>query len=126
MKVLVDSDIWMDFFKNITYATETITKLSSEGRTTSSILTITELSAGWAKEEALKRLPRFYKLAEILPVTEEVAELAGHFIKQYSTKGLSLPTVDTIIGVTSIINGCELATRNKKDFPMPEIKFYDF
>ena len=126
MKILVDSDIWIDFFKNAAYATEIIAKLSTEGRIASSILTITELGAGWTREEAIKRLPRFYKLSAILPVTEGAAELAGHFIKQYSLKGISLPTVDTIIGVTSIINDCELATRNKKDFPMPEIKFFEF
>ena len=124
MRVLIDSDIWIDFFKNLTYARDLIEKLSVEGKIASSIITITELSAGWTREEADRRLPRFYKLSDILLVTREIAEEAGRFIKYYSTKGISLPTIDTIIGATSIINDCELATRNKRDFPMPEIKFY--
>lgn len=126
MNVLIDTDIWIDFFKDVGYASELIEKLTIEGKVVSSILTITELRAGWTNTQAKERISRFYKLSKILPVTTAIAEIAGGFINHYSLKGISLPTVDTIIGATSIINDCELATRNKKDFPMPEITFYEF
>jgi len=124
MKVVVDTDVWIDYFNGFPHAVKLIEKLAPSFKIASSILSITELRAGMTDEQAEKKLSKFYKISEIVPVTEEVAELAGKFIKQYSQKGISLPTVDTIIGVTAIENGYKLATRNKKDFPMPEIKFY--
>ncbi len=124
MKVLIDTDIWIDFFKNKNYAIELIGKLYPKEEIASSVLTITELRAGWTDEQAEKRIEGFYKLSTIVSASNEIAEHAGKFIKQYSQKGISLPTVDTIIGVTAIENNYQLATRNKKDFPMPEIKFF--
>ncbi|MBI4091739.1 MAG: hypothetical protein HY427_00835, partial [Candidatus Levybacteria bacterium] len=56
MNVLVDSDIWVDFFKSISYAQDLITRLEFEGKIASSILTVTELRAGWTDEQAEERL----------------------------------------------------------------------
>ena len=42
----------------------------------------------------------------------------------YKSRGISLPTVDALIASTAIIEDCQMVTANKKDFPMPQLKFY--
>lgn len=121
---LLDSDILMDFFKKKEEAIDLITKLIEKGNLSTSILTITELRAGWSKDQAKFFLQRFYKLVEIKNISIEIAELAGEFRWKYKSKGISLPTIDTLIASTAIIEDCQLVTRNKKDYPMPELKLY--
>ena len=57
-------------------------------------------------------------------VSRNIAELAGKFLKDYKAKGISLPTIDTLIASTAIIEDCQVVTGNKKDFPMPQLKLY--
>lgn len=121
---LLDSDILMDFFKKRDYAVSLLDKLRKEGALATSILTITELRAGWNNEHAAYFLPRLYRFVIIQGIHSEIAELAGKFRWEYKLKGISLPTVDTLIAATAILEKCQLVTRNKKDFPMEELKFY--
>src|SRR4030043_240989 len=119
-KFLLDTNIWIDYLNKRAESLDLVWKLSREGDIFSSILTITELRAGWIDEKASAYLPVFYSQTKILGLSREVAELAGKFLKNYKIKGISLPTVDTLIGSTAIVQGCELVTGNKKDFHMPE------
>lgn len=123
-KYLLDSDILMDFFKNKAYAVTLLAKLLPEGILAASILSITELRAGWNSEQSEYFLPRLYKLLVIKNLNPKIAELAGEFRWQYQQKGISLPAIDTLIAATAILEKCQLVTRNKKDFPMKEIKLY--
>lgn len=121
---LIDSDVLMDFFKKKDYAVDLIEKLVMEDSLAISILSITELRAGWNNEQTKYFVPRLYELMEIKNLNQRIAELAGQFRWQYKAKGISLPTVDVLIAATAILEKCQLVTRNKKDFPMPELKFY--
>lgn len=123
---LLDSDVLMDFFKKKKGIVDLFVELEKKGELDTSILSVTELRSGWTSKEAGFLLPRLYKLVNIYEITREIAELAGKFRQEYKLKGFLLPVVDTLIASTSIIAGSELVTRNKKDFPMPEITFYEF
>ena len=121
---LIDSDILIDLFKNKDYAAPLIEKLINRGRLTTSILSVAELRAGSSLQQASFLLPQLYDMVTIKSVTKEIAELAGRLRFEYKTRGISLPTVDTLIASTAITEKCQLVTRNKKDFPMPQLKFY--
>jgi len=121
---LLDSNILMDFFKKRKEAIEVIAELVKKGEISISILSITELRAGWTEEQAVFFLSRLYKLVKIKRLTEKIAELAGKFRHEYKLKGVVLPAIDTLIAATAIIYECQLVTRNKKDFPMRELRFY--
>lgn len=121
---LLDSDILMDFFKKRDYAVSILDKLYKEGILTASLLTVTELRAGWNDTQAEYLLPRLYKLVVIKNIHLKTAELAGKFRWEYKAKGISLPTVDSLIAATAVLEKCQLITRNKKDYPMKELKFY--
>ncbi|MBI2327719.1 PIN domain-containing protein [Candidatus Curtissbacteria bacterium] len=122
---MVDTDILVDFFHNQDYAKKLIGRLAEEGKIHISILTITELRTGFTPEQAEFLLPKLYKMVTILPITVDQAELAGKFRYQYRIKGKILSTIDTLIAAATLSKNLLLITRNKKDFPMPEIKLYE-
>lgn len=121
---LLDSDILMDFFKKKKEVINLIGKIGKKGQLKASILSVTELRSGWSYDQAEFFLPRFYKLFSIENITKEIAELAGKFRWEYKKKGITLPTIDTLIAATAIVENCQLVTNNKKDFPMKELKLY--
>jgi len=123
---LLDSDILMDFFKKKKDLVRLVSELMGKGTIATSILSVTEVRAGWTLDQARFFLPRFYRLVKIEDINLDIAELAGKYRNEYKSKGIAIPTIDTLIASTAILNGYQLVTRNKKDFPMPEIKFYDF
>ena len=123
---LLDSNILMDFFKQKKEAVSLVSELVSKGAIAASILSVTELRAGWTEEQTRFFLPRFYQLVQVEDINLEIAELAGKYRNEYKSKGLTIPAIDTLIASTAIINNYQLVTRNKKDFPITEIKFFDF
>jgi predicted nucleic acid-binding protein len=120
MTYLLDTDVFVDFFKHTPYATALIEKLSQDTLALSA-LTITELRSGWSAKEATYLLPRLYALCTVVPVTREIAEQAGAWRKEYKGKGISLGTPDTVIAATAYLNHATLLTNNIKDYPMPEL-----
>lgn len=122
---LIDSDVLIDFFKKKPYAVETISFLAGQRKLIVSVLSIAELRAGWSEKQARFFLPRLYKLVEIKGVSKDVAELAGEIRRKYKKRGTILPTIDTIIGATCILEDSCLITRNKKHYPMRQIQFYN-
>lgn len=123
-KFLLDSDILMDFFKKKEYAVDLVNSLLTRGTLFLSILSITELRSGWTVGQTKFFLPKLYNFAKILNLNKAIAELAGQYRQEYTGKGILLPLVDTLIASTAILEKCQLVTRNKKDYLMPEIKFY--
>ena len=122
--ILLDTDILVDFFHNQKYAKDLLRRFLSKGNLYISILSITELRTGFTPQQAKFLLPKLYKIVAIVNLSLEIAELAGKFRFEYRSKGVSLPTVDTLIAATAIIEDCQLVTRNKKDFPMPQLELY--
>lgn len=123
-RFLVDTDKWISFLNKRENAIDLILKLKKQGEIFSSILTITELRAGWNDKMADHFLPIFYAHTKIMDVSQKIAELAGKFLKDYKSRGISLPTVDTLIASTAIIEDCQMVTGNRKDYPMRQLKLY--
>lgn len=123
-RFLLDSDILVDFFKKKQEVIGLVSELFKDGELKASILSVTELRAGWSEKQAEFFLPRFYQLFIIEGITLKIAEMAGRFRQEYKLKGINLPVIDTLIAATAIIDSCQLVTRNKKDYPMPAVDFY--
>lgn len=121
---LLDTDILVDFFKKRLYAQHLLTNLKEKGDLFISVLTVSELRAGWTEEEASYFLPKLYVLAKRASITDEIAERAGAMRQVYKSRGVSLPTIDTLIAATSIIGNYQLVTNNKKHYPFSEIRLY--
>ena len=125
MTYLIDTDVWVDFFKHKPAAMAFIEKLSQNTTLTLSTLTITELRSGWTGQDAELLLPHLYALATVVPVTKEIAEQAGAWRQQFKAKGISLGTPDTVIAATAYLNHASLVTNNTKDYPMEEVSLHN-
>ena len=121
---LIETDILIDLFNKRTEADELISELSKNGRLVASAVTIAELRAGWDDKKASFYLPKLYAIVEVISLTKEIAEYAGKLRNGYGKKGLVLPTIDTLIAATCIVNDFTLVTRNIRHYPMKEITLY--
>lgn len=123
-RILLDTDILVDFFHSQKYAKDLFKKFLLKGNLYISILSVAELRTGFTSQEANILLPKLYKVVSIINLSLEIAELAGKFRFEYRSQGVSLSTVDALIAATTVIEGYKLATRNKKDYPMKNLKLY--
>jgi len=83
-----------------------------------SVVSVAELCAGMrsAEEDSTREL---LDSLVIVPVTREIAEVAGRFKR--STRSRRLELADCLIAATAFIEGAAVATGNAKDYPMPEV-----
>lgn len=116
--VVLDTNIIIDHLRQTpgkqTYL-KTLVKKHKEHNLVISIITIQEIYEGKStkdKEKEEKFLSTISHL-KILPYTFEVAQLAGQIARDLDK---AIDIADAAIASTAIINGCELATLNKKDF----------
>ena len=81
-------------------------------------MSVAELYAGMRPEE--KRVTDILLDAlVVIPVGQEIAEVAGRFKQRERSRRLEL--VDCVIAATAFVEGATLATGNTKDYPMSEI-----
>ncbi|SRR6266568_3380484 len=121
---LLESDVLIDLFKKKQNMAQVIGELSSTADIVISVLTVSELRSGWDKNEASIFLSKLYDIAQVIPVSKEIAEYAGELRNEFGKKGHVLPTVDTLIAATCILNDYCLVTRNIRHYPMKEIEIY--
>jgi predicted nucleic acid-binding protein len=87
-------------------------------------INVTEVYSGMRPQEAqlteaLLRSLKFYD------VTWEIARKAGELKKEWAMKGLTLFLPDVTIAAVAITHGLTLITDNRKDFPMPNLRFHE-
>lgn len=107
MTILVDSDILTDSDSHILF----------------SPVTAAELWAG-ARPAEFAALEDLLNVLECVPANGTVGRRAGEYLKQYR-KSHNVELVDALIAATAALSGAVLWTRNRKHYPMPELRFYD-
>ncbi|KKT74115.1 MAG: hypothetical protein UW86_C0014G0010 [Microgenomates group bacterium GW2011_GWA1_Microgenomates_45_10] len=80
-----------------------------------SMITVQELYEGKSTKDSQKEqfLLATISPLKILPYTFEVAQLAGGIARDLNWP---IELADAAIAATAVLNGCQLATLNKKDF----------
>jgi predicted nucleic acid-binding protein len=118
---LVDTDILIDHLRGISEALSFFEKRLKEGdEIYYSTISKAEIYVGIRpkEEETTKKL---FGLLNPYSVTDKVAEKAGRLVLKYGKKkNLQLP--DAIVAASSMELGCELITRNIKDYDLPDVK----
>ncbi len=120
-RVLLDSDILIDFLRERQIAKEILFRISMEHEALCSVITIGEIIAGMHRSEKEKTYQLFHGL-EIIPINFDIAEQAGEWKNNYQSHTLKLD--DCLIAATCFKYADYLCTRNKKHYPMPEIAFF--
>ncbi|MBI2669359.1 type II toxin-antitoxin system VapC family toxin [Candidatus Woesearchaeota archaeon] len=110
--MLLDTNIFVDHLRNFPPAIHFFDSLGQE-EVFFSVVTESELLAGKANNDEVKRekLLHFLHRCMKLPLTDQIATLAGDLARQY---GLEIP--DAVIAATALSKNLELITRNLSDF----------
>ena len=121
-QVLIDTDVWIDYFKGRKEAVILMESLSVGLGVKISVLSVSELLSGWDENQAQFFLPKLYDLADVEEVNGRIAELAGYWRRSFAKAGSVLPIVDCLIAATCVTKGLQLVTRNLKHYPMKELE----
>ena len=125
MRLLLDTSVLIDVLRHRHGRRELLAELARAGNTlTITALNIAELNTGMRPEEEV-RTEEFLGALVCYELTAAAGRLAGSLKNKYARKGRTLTLADTIIAAIAMDRRCTLMTDNRKDFPMPELEFYD-
>ena len=113
-KLLIDTDILVDFLRGFPKAVKYLKTRSEEILV--SAITVAELYAG-VRDDERRHLDDLISLFEVVPISREIAVTGGLFKQQYH-KSPGVGLADAIIAATSVKSEAELKTLNTKHFPM--------
>jgi predicted nucleic acid-binding protein len=117
-KIVLDTDILIDVLRGRESARSFLNDAADRFVPCCSVISVAELHVGMRPEEEADTRA-FLDGLVILPVTQEIAEVAGHFKKSSTSRRLEL--ADCLIAATAFVEGATLATGNVKDYPMREL-----
>jgi len=89
------------------------------GRLNISLITRYEISRGLKAQNASTKLQRFDRLCRantVLPVTDDIIDLAADIYAELHRLGRLIGDADILIGATALAHGLVLATNNEKHF----------
>jgi len=119
MRLLLDTSVLIDVLRLRHGRRELLAELARGGHTlATSSLNVAEVYAGM-------RTDNFLDALDCYELTAAAGRLAGRLKSKYAGQGRTLTLADTIIAAIAIERRCILMTDNRKDFPMPELDFYD-
>jgi hypothetical protein len=110
---LSDTNILIYYFAD-TIPKKEVSKIEEIFRTSFNISIITKIEfLGWEKhtEEGFEKAREFISFANVIPLTDEIADLT---IDKRRESKIKLP--DAVIAATTLHNNSILVTRNDKDF----------
>ena len=117
--MLIDTDILIDFLRGKAEARNFLLALPDDATPCCSVITVAELHAGMRESER-ERTEELINGMVVLPVTQDVAELAGRFKRE--AKGFGLELDDCLIAATAVTKAIKIATRNTKHYPMAQVE----
>lgn len=79
-----------------------------------------EIVRGMRDREITKTF-KLLKSFETIPMTGEIADLAGELIRSWRTRGVTLGDADAVIAASALHDDLTLVTTNVRHFPMPEL-----
>jgi predicted nucleic acid-binding protein len=117
-KLLIDTDVLIDLLRGRERTRAFLDGATVRAVPCCSVISVAELWAGMRPGEEADTTDLLDGLV-ILPVSREIAELAGRFTR--ATRSRRLELADCLIAATAVAEGAALATGNARDYPMPEV-----
>jgi predicted nucleic acid-binding protein len=117
-KVLLDTDVLIDLLRGRAATKAFLLEATGQSVPCCSVISVAELGAGMRTAEEGPTSALLDSLV-IFPVTREIAEVAGRFKR--TTRNRRLELADCLIAATAVVEGAAVATRNVRDYPMPEV-----
>ena len=124
MTVLVDSDVLIEILRGRNE--EILDRWEELGQGADQILyspvTAAELWGG-ARPSEFERLAAFLRTLECAVADADTGRKAGEYLRQFA-KSHSVETADALIAATAWANGASVWTRNRKHYPMKDIRLF--
>ena len=117
----VDADILIDVQRGERAVLEALRRISSgENDMRVSVVVLAEYYSGceigdWPDMDAM------IGAMEFVPVTHEMAILAGRYRREATRSGRTLHLPDALIAATASLGGATLLTRNTRDFALTDV-----
>ena len=125
MNVLLDTTVLIDALRARNNRRAQLADLVESGHTlTTSAINIGEVYAGMRPSEQA-RSEAFLSDLECHPITTSIARRAGLLKSAWAQRGRTLTLADMMIAATALDHDLVLMTDNRKDFPMPGLKFHE-
>jgi predicted nucleic acid-binding protein len=122
--VLYDSDVIIEVLRGRTLVVESLARLEGTGVPTyCSPVALAEVYAGMRPGEEPLTQAFFDARGEVV-LDRQVGRTAGAYLARYSrSHGLELG--DALVAAAATTAGLRLWTRNRKHYPMPDLRFYE-
>lgn len=125
-KKLVDSSIFIDYFRKREKSKTILYKLSKNFNVVTSAICHFEIFTG-VKESDLVFVNKLFEDIEVIPFNKECAFKASEIYKTLKKKNKIIEFRDIFIGATAIVYNLELSTLNKKHFErIDDIRIYNY
>ena len=120
--IVADTTVFVDYLRGHPEAARAVRAALLEGPSlTASVLTRMELLAG-ARDTERAALNPFLDQIAWIPVTQEIADLAGELIRRFMRSHGAISPVDFLIGATALAYDADLWTSNRRHFPyLPDL-----
>ncbi|MDD5309410.1 MAG: type II toxin-antitoxin system VapC family toxin [Deltaproteobacteria bacterium] len=114
--ILVDADMWIDFFSGVEPGSSVVQHLLEEKKAALSAVSVFELLAGVTGR---KRIAQIRNLVSVVPVvrfsTDEAVKAASLYT-ELKAKGALVGNQDLFVAATALQLGVNVATRNRSHF----------
>jgi predicted nucleic acid-binding protein len=120
---LLDSGILIRHLRDYSGYPDLLDDLTDEGVIYISAMTRLEVVRGM-KERELQKTWDLLELLETIPVTSEIADLAGNMCREWRTRGITLGSEDALIAASALSKELPLLTTNPKHFPMADLSIF--
>jgi len=115
--IVADTTVFVDYLRGRPDAVDAVrTSILAGGTLTASVLTRMELLAG-VRDTERPALEAFLDQIPWIPVTREIAAVAGALMQRFMRSHGAISPVDYLIGATALVYGAELWTDSRRHFP---------
>jgi predicted nucleic acid-binding protein len=114
--IVVDTDVIIDFFRDISPAANVFAKLISVEKAAMTAISVFELYAGIEGAKRLRQIETLVQELIILPLNTLEAAMAGRIYTQLKSRGKLVGTHDILIAAICVANDLPLYTKNIAHF----------
>ncbi len=114
--ILVDSDLWIDFFSDADPGARAVERLLDERRAALSVISVFELACGAQRREQIEQIETLVSAIEPIVLTRDAARRAGDYYLQLRRQGLLIGNQDLMLAATASELDIAILTRNHRHF----------
>ncbi len=122
--VLVDTSVFIEFFKGDSNVSKTVSYLLEQNRVVTTGIVIAELLQGMKNFREELSFDELFAELHSIEVSTNIWIKAGRTALYLRKKGITLPLTDVAIAVLSIENNLQVFTRDKHFKQVPGVRVY--